>query len=235
MPRLFLVGYRATGKTTVGRLVAKQLGCEFVDADIYLEAACDKTVRELFCDEGEAGFRDRESAVIAELATADIWGSHVVSTGGGVARAVAHGLHKEGAAVSIASRGLERATALAAEVGCKVIDWQARHSMLPCDIVVNCTPVGMTPNTDESPLHVSFLKEGLTVFDTVYTPENTLLIREARDRGCLILTGVDLFVRQAARQVELLTGITPDLDKMREVLRKAMSPLTKALDAPEAE
>ena len=84
MPRLFLVGYRATGKTTVGRLVAKQLGCEFVDADIYLEAACDKTVRELFRDEGEAGFRDRESAVIAELATADIWGSHVVSTGGGV-------------------------------------------------------------------------------------------------------------------------------------------------------
>ncbi len=153
---------------------------------------------------------------------------------GGVARAVAHGLHKEGAAVSIASRGLERATALAAEVGCKVIDWQARHSMLPCDIVVNCTPVGMTPNTDESPLHVSFLKAGLTVFDTVYTPENTLLIREARERGCLILTGVDLFVRQAARQVELFTGITPDLHQMREVLRKAMSPLTKALDAPEA-
>ena len=153
---------------------------------------------------------------------------------GGVARAVAHGLHKEGAAVTIASRGLERATALAAEVGCKVIDWQARHSMLPCDIAINCTPVGMTPNTDESPLHVSFLKAGLTVFDTVYTPENTLLIREARERGCLILTGVDLFVRQAARQVELFTGITPDLHQMREVLRKAMSPLTKALDAPEA-
>ena len=152
---------------------------------------------------------------------------------GGVARAIAHGLHKEGAAVTIASRGFERATALAAEVGCKVVDWHARHAVLPCDIVVNCTPVGMTPNTDESPVHVSFLKPGLSVFDTVYTPENTLLVREARERGCLILTGVDLFVRQAAKQFELFTGITPDLGQMRDLLRMAMSPLTKALDAPD--
>ena len=84
MPRLFLVGYRATGKTTVGRLVASRLGFRFVDADSHLEATWGRTVRELFRDEGESGFRDRESAVIAELATADIWGSHVVSTGGGV-------------------------------------------------------------------------------------------------------------------------------------------------------
>ena len=149
---------------------------------------------------------------------------------GGVARAIAHALHNVGVAVTIASRGFDRAAALAAEVGCKVVDWQARHAVLPVDIVINCTPVGMTPNTDQMPLHVSFLKPGLTVFDTVYTPENTMLVREARERQCHILTGVDLFVRQAARQFELFTGITPDLDQMRELLRKAMSPLTKALD-----
>ena len=123
---------------------------------------------------------------------------------GGVSRAVAHALHQEGVHVTIASRTFDRASALAAEVGCKVVDWQARHSVLPCDIVVNGTPVGMTPKTDQSPLHVSFLKPGLTVFDTVYTPENTMLVREARDRHCLVITGVDLFVRQAARQFDLV-------------------------------
>jgi 3-dehydroquinate dehydratase / shikimate dehydrogenase len=158
---------------------------------------------------------------------------------GGAARAIAHGLHKEGAAITICARTFDRAAKLAAEVGCKVIDWQGRHNVLPCDIAINCTPVGMHPNMDETPLHPSFLKPGLTVFDTVYTPENTMLIREARIRGCHLVTGVDMFVRQAARQFELFTGVQPDVDKMREVLRKAMSPLTRALDdeaeEPEAE
>jgi 3-dehydroquinate dehydratase/shikimate dehydrogenase len=101
---------------------------------------------------------------------------------------------------------------------------------MPCDIVINCTPVGMHPNVDESPLHPSFLKPGLTIFDTVYTPENTLLVREARTRGCHVITGVDMFVRQAARQFELFTGVAPPIEKMRELLRKAMSPLTRALE-----
>jgi len=84
MPRLFLVGYRATGKTTVGRLVADALRWGFVDADGHLEAASGRSVRELFRDEDEAGFRDRESATLAELATGEAWERHVISTGGGV-------------------------------------------------------------------------------------------------------------------------------------------------------
>ncbi len=84
MPRLFLVGYRATGKTTVGSLVARSLGWGFIDADRYLEAECGRTVRDLFRDEGEAGFRDRESAVLEKLATAEVWDDQVVSTGGGI-------------------------------------------------------------------------------------------------------------------------------------------------------
>jgi 3-dehydroquinate dehydratase/shikimate dehydrogenase len=83
---------------------------------------------------------------------------------------------------------------------------------------------------DESPVHPSFLKPGLIVFDTVYTPEHTLLIREAKARGCHVVTGVDMFVRQAARQFELFTGLTPPVDQMREIMRKAMSPLSRALE-----
>ena len=149
---------------------------------------------------------------------------------GGAARAIAHALHSKRAHIIIAARTYDRAAKLSAEVQCKVVDWQGRHGVMPCDVVINCTPVGMHPNVDESPLHPSFLKPGLTVFDTVYTPENTLLVREARLRGCHVVTGVDMFVRQAARQFELFTGTTPPIDKMRELLRKAMSPLTRALE-----
>src|SRR5260221_7765025 len=81
MSRLFLVGYRGTGKSAAGRLLADALGWSFADADAVLEAAAGKSVADVFRDEGELGFRDRESAVLAELCRAE---RHVVATGGGV-------------------------------------------------------------------------------------------------------------------------------------------------------
>jgi len=147
---------------------------------------------------------------------------------GGVARAIMYGLQRRGAKATIASRTKSRAQYLADQFGGKCVEWGARH--MQTDILVNCTPIGMHPNVDESPIHVSVLKPGVTVFDTIYTPETTLLIREARSRGCHVITGVDMFVRQAARQFELWTGRTPPVDQMREIMRKAMSPLTRALD-----
>ena len=149
---------------------------------------------------------------------------------GGAARAVIAALMRAGAHLTISSRTAERAAKLAEELGCKSCDWAARHNVAQCDIVVNCTPVGMHPKVDESPLHASFLKPGLVVFDTVYNPEHTLLIRDSESRGCSVVTGVDMFIRQAAKQFELFTGITPPLEEMRELLRKAMSPLTKAME-----
>lgn len=148
---------------------------------------------------------------------------------GGAARAIAHSIHREGAQLTITARTYERAQRLAEEVKCKALDWHARHSV-SFDVLVNCTPVGMHPNVDEAPCHFSILKPGHVVFDTIYTPETTLLIREARSRGCETITGVDMFVRQAARQIELFTGLTPDTAVMQQIVRKALSPLTKAFD-----
>jgi 3-dehydroquinate dehydratase/shikimate dehydrogenase len=144
---------------------------------------------------------------------------------GGVARAVAHALHREGANVTIANRTPERAHKLAEEVGCRTLDWGGRHSVI-CDTLVNCTSVGMHPNVDESPMHPSFFKPGLTVFETVYTPEQTLLVKEARSRGCHVITGVEMFIRQAALQFRLFTGQEPPAGVMQKVLRKALSPVT---------
>jgi 3-dehydroquinate dehydratase / shikimate dehydrogenase len=143
---------------------------------------------------------------------------------GGVARAVAHALRREGAALTVANRTPERSQRLAEDVGCKHVDWAARHNVV-CDTLINCTSVGMHPNLDESPIHNSFLKPGLTVFDTIYTPETTLLVREARARGCHVLTGVDMFVRQAGLQFKLFTGQDPPLELMTKLVRRALSPV----------
>ncbi len=143
---------------------------------------------------------------------------------GGVARAVAHALHNDGARVIITNRNIDRAQKLATEVGCRYVAWEARHNQI-CDLLVNCTAVGMHPDVDDSPIHASFLKPGLKVFDTIYTPEATVLIKDARTRGCHVVTGGDMFVRQAAAQFKLFTGHEPPIERMRAELTRILSPL----------
>jgi shikimate kinase len=78
--RILLVGYRGTGKTTVGRLLADQLGWTFADCDDAIEAAAGKSVADIFTAEGETGFRDCEAAVLRELCARE---RCVIATGGG--------------------------------------------------------------------------------------------------------------------------------------------------------
>jgi 3-dehydroquinate dehydratase/shikimate dehydrogenase len=91
------------------------------------------------------------------------------------------------------------------------------------DVLINCTSVGMHPKLDETPFAENWLREGMVVFDTIYNPERTLLIKQARERGCKTITGVDMFVGQAARQFKLFTGLAAPVDAMRETLRRAIS------------
>jgi 3-dehydroquinate dehydratase/shikimate dehydrogenase len=151
---------------------------------------------------------------------------------GGAARAVAHALRRAGASIIVAGRTLERAQALAKEVDGKAFDWEGRHTH-DCEILVNCTPVGMHPNVDESPIHKGFLKPGMVIFDTVYNPETTMLVKEARARGCAVITGVEMFVRQAALQYQFFTGEAASLEAMRDIMRHALSPLTHVHSAHE--
>jgi 3-dehydroquinate dehydratase/shikimate dehydrogenase len=141
---------------------------------------------------------------------------------GGAARAVAFGLKQRGIEVTVASRTAERGKKIAAEVGCKAVDWSARHRM-PYDCIVNATPVGMHPNVDESPYDKEHLRPYMVVFDTVYNPEATLLIKEARSVGCRTVTGVEMFVRQAAIQFRIWQGAEPPPGVMREALKRATS------------
>jgi shikimate kinase len=78
---VFLIGPRGSGKTTVARLLAERLGWDGLDADAELERHCGKCIREVFADEGEAGFRRHEADVLAELCERR---NVVIATGGGV-------------------------------------------------------------------------------------------------------------------------------------------------------
>lgn len=141
---------------------------------------------------------------------------------GGVARAIMYGLQRRGAHATIASRTRSRAQFLADTFGGKCVEWSARH--VPADILVNCTPVGMHPNVDESPFNKTSLKQNMIVFDTVYNPESTLLLKEARSHGCRIVTGVEMFIKQAQLQFFLFTGKEASEARMRETLRRAIGP-----------
>lgn len=78
---LFLTGYRGTGKSTVAQRLAERLGWSWIDADALLEERAARTIREIFREEGEPGFREREAALLAELCRCQ---RHIIATGGGV-------------------------------------------------------------------------------------------------------------------------------------------------------
>ena len=126
---------------------------------------------------------------------------------GGAARAIAFGLRKQGVEVTITP--VRQAVPALAEL--VVVRWLTGQgdTELPYDCVVNATPIGMHPKVNETPFEAKYLRPYMVVFDTVYNPENTLLVKEAQDVGCKIVTGVEMFVRQAAEQFKIWHGKEP--------------------------
>lgn len=143
---------------------------------------------------------------------------------GGVSRAVAWGLRQRKCDVVITSRTEERAKMLAAEIGCTAVAWDERYDV-KAHLLVNGTPVGMHPNVDDSPFQESSINQFMVVFDTVYNPENTLLVKQARRKQARVITGVDMFVRQAAYQYRLFTGKDAPTDLMRLKIKQATNPV----------
>lgn len=141
---------------------------------------------------------------------------------GGAARAIACGLRSQGIEVTVTARTAERAKKLAERVGGKMVEWTARHR-LPYDCIVNATPIGMHPKVDDTPYEAANLRPYMVVFDTVYNPESTLLVKEARGVGCRVVTGVEMFVRQATEQFRLWHGKAPSRGVMRDALKQATS------------
>ncbi len=134
---------------------------------------------------------------------------------GGAARAAVFGLQQRGAEVSILNRTSQRAVALAKEAGAKTIK-RVDLPKLSFDAIVNATPVGMG-NPKLSPLEDKELRARI-IFDLVYNPYETRLLKMAREQQLVALSGVEMFVQQGARQFEIWTGIPAPIEEIRQVV-----------------
>ena len=141
---------------------------------------------------------------------------------GGASRAAVQAMLNHDARVTVTNRNVERGQQLAGEMECRFLQWENRGTD-EYDVLINCTSAGMHPKVDETPFPDHWMREGTLVFDTVYNPENTLLLKQAKERGCVTASGVEMFVRQAARQFQIFTDQEPPREYMEETMRRAMA------------
>ncbi|MDD1707106.1 MAG: bifunctional shikimate kinase/shikimate dehydrogenase, partial [Methanoregulaceae archaeon] len=147
---------------------------------------------------------------------ADRKGSRAVVLGaGGAAAAAVYALKSLDMEITVLNRTVRNAEALGERFGCRSGPPELFDHVSP-DIVVNATPLGMSPNT-KSPLKKEQLRPSMTVFDLVYTPPETPLIRFARNSGCSVIHGTEMFVRQATAQFRHFTGIGAPLELVRSM------------------
>lgn len=161
---------------------------------------------------------DAAGALDAIEATMKVRGrSFLVLGAGGAARAIVYEAYRRGASVFIANRDPGRARTLALDFDATVV----HAGELPSaqfDILANATSVGMFPGVDLSPVPRSILRPGMVVFDAVYNPPVTRLLREAKEAGAQTVSGLEMYLNQAARQSKLFAGRAPDLLLMKRTL-----------------
>lgn len=165
----------------------------------------------------------------------DVSGKSVLMIGaGGASRAIAFTLAEQAgpgriAILDIDGKILEGLAAdLAKGTGTKIESAlmgpdSLAAAMEAADLIVNCTPVGMHPKTDNSPVPADLLRPGQAVFDIVYTPLKTRFLREAGERGLQTVSGVDMFIYQAVLQFEQFTGAAAPEDVMRRVVMEQLT------------
>jgi 3-dehydroquinate dehydratase / shikimate dehydrogenase len=133
---------------------------------------------------------------------------------GGAARAIAFEAKRRGANVRITNRTAARSRRLARELGAESV---SMNDAGEADILVNATSVGMTPHAAVSPVPRRLIRARL-VFDAVYNPPVTKLLRDAKQKKARTISGMEMFVNQGARQSRLWTGQEPDVALMRRIL-----------------
>ncbi len=155
-------------------------------------------------------------------------GARVLVLGaGGAARAAAFGCADRGASVAILNRTFANAVQLADEAGGTALQHDELAGCPAFDVVINATPAGMRGNATALPIDTAELRTRL-VFDTVYNPLETPLIQAARARGVETIAGIEMFVRQGARQFELWTGEPAPVDLMRDIVLKSLTGATRS-------
>ena len=187
-----------------------------------LVGACNTVVRGV--DGKLYGFNTDVAGVVVPLEQRlHLAGARILVVGaGGVARAAAFGLKSKGAEVFITNRTPEKGQTLARQAKVKYIKRTdvAKQSF---DVIINATPVGMD-NGKQSPLEEKELNTKY-VFDLVYVPAETRLMKMARAKGLQVIPGLEMFVQQGARQFEIWTGKPAPIAEMGYVVTKALERL----------
>jgi shikimate dehydrogenase len=145
---------------------------------------------------------------------------------GGVARAVIYGLRREGAAITISNRGIERGEALASKLDCNFIplsELSVARSTGAFDVIVQCTAVGLLGKEDVPLVRDSLFRPGSVVMDTVYRPMWTPFLRRAKAAGCIAVSGVEMLLHQGAAQLEWWLGDRIRPEVVVPVMRKALT------------
>jgi len=157
-------------------------------------------------------------------------GRRIVMLGsGGAARAIAFALAAESSVDKLILLGVDdkERTALAHDLRSKttlaveddaVDDRTLGRTMPDAQVLIHCTPIGMSPKVDATCVPASLLHPGLAVMDIVYNPRATRLLKEAERAGCKTIPGLEMFLNQAVTQFELWTNRPAPVDVMRAVL-----------------
>lgn len=173
-------------------------------------------------DERLLGFNtDVHGAMQPLLERATLRGARVAVLGaGGSARAVCYGLKQHDAQVVIYARDVRKAQPLADEFNATAAALDTFHGQ--ADIVIHCTPMGMKGHSEgSSPVTAESLRGVRLVYDLVYNPEQTALLRAAQTAGCQTLGGLAMLVAQAAEQFRLWTNQEAPLAVMWQAVRQA--------------
>lgn len=149
--------------------------------------------------------------------------SALVLGAGGSARAVVYALLQDGWKVTIAARRVEQAQELARSFPnyeLPITNYEPSTLQLSnLQLIVNTTPIGMTPNIDQSPLPQNIsIPKGTSIYDLVYNPHETKLVKDARAQGSPATTGLGMLIEQAALAFKLWTGHTPPRDVLWNVV-----------------
>jgi shikimate dehydrogenase len=162
-------------------------------------------------------------AVTALQARINLNGQHILILGaGGASRAIAFGIIRAGGRVTLTDVDQPRAAALVKDLGAEAIPPDA-VDRCPAAILVNATPVGMTPDIDGIPINPELLARFQVVMDIVYQPLTTPLLREAQARNCATIDGLQMLIHQATPQFELWTGRQAPADVMAQAAYRALA------------
>lgn len=174
------------------------------------------------------GYNTDAAGFLKSLSAKDIEpsGKKVVILGaGGVSRAISFILAEQGADIEILNRGpnIERAQKLSDNLSSNsknkiritpLSEINLKQALKCVDILINATSVGMNPDTDNSLVPQELLKPGMVVFDAIYNPVKTKLLKDAEKTGATVVGGLDMLVWQGALAFELWTGIKAPVNTM---------------------